>query len=48
VLSHERLEAQYFAAMRETLEGILEEGEIWLEAQDLDVSTIEGLPVVQQ
>ena len=44
VLSHERLEEQYYDAMLETLEGLTEAGEIWMEPS----GTYDGLPMVKK
>jgi|LauGreDrversion4_2_1035121.scaffolds.fasta_scaffold196857_2 hypothetical protein len=46
VLSREKLEEQYFSAMRETLDGIIHEQEIWLEPPLIDEDTCDGLPLV--
>ena len=51
VVSFERLESQYFAAMQETLDGLTEQGEVWLDPcfypPNDQVGTYNGLPMVQ-
>jgi hypothetical protein len=52
VISYERLESQYFAAMQETLDGLTENGEVWLDPNfcptNDEVGTYNGLPMVQK
>jgi hypothetical protein len=52
VISYERLESQYFAAMQETLDGLTEHGEVWLDPNycptNDEVGTYNGLPMVQK